>query len=368
MNTPHIQTLQWQGEHFHTMECATVIKDQTIQISGSITGNAHARPVQVSYELQLSAAWKIKTVSLRAETSPAFRLTMHQNEAHSWQLESGVPLEELKGCTDVDISLSPLTNSLPINRVELPVGGTREIMVAYIDVLSATWKPARQRYTRRETGLYLYENMDTGFSAEITTDPDGYVIDYPGIWRRITAERSREVAAADLFSSRLVSIQRNRQYPAPDLFGSIIGSWNVRAVTYLENGSREIAGEWHFARTLEGRAVQDVWIAPKKTERTPHTPLQDNRYGTSLRIFDEKESTWRTYWFNPVTGEADKLTACQKGDNILQEGRDAGGNLIRWCFTDIQRDSFRWTGEISTDEGKNWKMENEFFASRISKT
>jgi hypothetical protein len=41
-----------------------------------------------------------------------------------------------------------------------------------------------------------------------------------------------------------------------------------------------------------------------------------------------------------------------------------GGDLIRWVFTDIQPDAFRWYSERSADGGKTWRLEVEFFARR----
>jgi hypothetical protein len=81
------------------------------------------------------------------------------------------------------------------------------------------------------------------------------------------------------------------------LYEPLIGSWSVRAVDYLDDGSkREDAGEWHFGYVLEGRAVQDVWILPSRSRRTPDTPKEYNRYGTSIRSFHPKKKRWELTW------------------------------------------------------------------------
>ncbi len=41
---------------------------------------------------------------------------------------------------------------------------------------------------------------------------------------------------------------------------------------------------------------------------------------------------------------------------------------MRWCFRDINADSFRWTGEESPDQGKSWRVGAEFFGVRITDT
>lgn len=53
------------------------------------------------------------------------------------------------------------------------------------------------------------------------------------------------------------------------LFGQFVGSWDAKVFNYKPDGSTQILqAEWHFGWVLEGRAVQDVWIASKRELRT----------------------------------------------------------------------------------------------------
>jgi uncharacterized protein len=90
-----------------------------------------------------------------------------------------------------------------------------------------------------------------------------------------------------------------------------------------------------------------------------------NRYGSTIRTFDFNTKTWTIDWYNPVSGARDQLTVEKKGNDIVQSGSDADGNLMRWVFTDINADSFRWYGERSMDGGQTWNMEAEFFGVRM---
>jgi len=48
------------------------------------------------------------------------------------------------------------------------------------------------------------------------------------------------------------------------LYTPLLGSWEVDVVDYEDGGPRRTSkGEWHFAWVLEGRAIQDVFIAPR---------------------------------------------------------------------------------------------------------
>ena len=92
-----------------------------------------------------------------------------------------------KGCIDIDISLTPLTNSLPINRLQLKQNEAQEIKVIYFDLLAQQIKPATQKYTRLKDLSYRYENVPNDFEAVIQVDASGFVADYPTLFMRTAA-------------------------------------------------------------------------------------------------------------------------------------------------------------------------------------
>ena len=55
-----------------------------------------------------------------------------------------------------------------------------------------------------------------------------------------------------------------------DAYGWLIGSWQLNVLHYrgIDVSARGLTGEVHFGWILEGRAVQDVWIMPPRSERT----------------------------------------------------------------------------------------------------
>ena len=148
-------------------------------------------------------------------------------------------------------------------------------------------------------------------------------------------------------------------------YGWLIGGWHARVVDYRDGGSPIVSeGEWHFSWVLEGRAVQDVWIAPVRGQRSSIPPEFPNRYGTSIRSYDYQRRQWRVTWINPISGAYDVLWARRAGADIVHEGIDNQGRRMRWVFTDIRADSARWYGERSADDGETWKLEAEFFLKR----
>lgn len=147
-----------------------------------------------------------------------------------------------------------------------------------------------------------------------------------------------------------------------DIYAWLIGSWDLD-VRYYVYGGEEMKGEVHFARALNGRAIQDVWIMPRIADRpAPQTKI--DTWGTTIRVWDPALEAWRVTWINPASGRRDELIGRRCGDEIVQIGTHADGTPIRWKFTSITPDSFHWTGEALQPDGATWKMESEFRGKR----
>ena len=166
----------------------------------------------------------------------------------------------------------------------------------------------------------------------------------------------------------VLSVQgRSPEIPeSADVYGWLVGSWELDVFHYgIDVSSRGIKAEAHFSWVLEGRAVQDVWIMPRRTDRSGPPDKTCNMYGTTLRIWDASLQVWRVTWINPVSGTRDQLIGRWCGKDVVQIGTHADGTPIRWIFSEITADSFYWTGEALQADGKTWKLEGEFRARRI---
>ena len=59
--------------------------------------------------------------------------------------------------------------------------------MAWVSAPELTVRPMRQGYTRLSDRRYLYENLEgSDFRAELTVDGDDVVLDYQGVFRRVT--------------------------------------------------------------------------------------------------------------------------------------------------------------------------------------
>ena len=164
--------------------------------------------------------------------------------------------------------------------------------------------------------------------------------------------------------------------PAPEhadslkLYGQFVGDWDADVVTYSPDGaSHRGQGEIHFGWVLEGRAIQDVWMIPRRKDRVagaPTMPVAGNWYGTTLRVYDPGLNAWRIFWIDPGTNAFRQQIGRGQGRNIVQEGTTESGAFTRWSFVDITPSSFHWTGEVSSDKGNTWRTVVEVYARRAS--
>jgi uncharacterized protein len=158
---------------------------------------------RLDYELQTDAGfvtsrlfvtangdgWR-RTLDLRRSNSGRWSVAT-EAEGESRLPSPGGEVAPLTGASDCDLGLSPLTNTMPVLRHDL-LGADRsvEFLMAWVSVPDLSVHAARQRYTSLRDlpdrgRLIRYESLDASFTAELTFDADGLVVDYPGLARSL---------------------------------------------------------------------------------------------------------------------------------------------------------------------------------------
>jgi hypothetical protein len=138
------------------------------------------------YRLRWDQSWRIRAADLEVSTGRSTRsLSVETDGAGHWRC-SDRALSELAGCLDLDIWPTPFTNSFPIRRVQMKLGERTEFRMAWIAAPELTIQPRAQAYTRLSEQVYRFESLDgSGFTADLTVDDAGVVLDYPGLFRRV---------------------------------------------------------------------------------------------------------------------------------------------------------------------------------------
>lgn len=181
----HSRTLLWRRldvhglEHFRLNEGA-----EGVRLAGTILLAHKGAPLHVEYEIACGADWRTRRVSvLMAHGGEAREVELEADGEGRWR-RGGEEIAEVAGCLDADLSLTPATNTLPLRRLALAPGESREVAAAWVLFPELEVRRLGQRYTRLDDRRLRYES-DTGFSTTIEVDEDDLVVRYPPFWDRV---------------------------------------------------------------------------------------------------------------------------------------------------------------------------------------
>jgi hypothetical protein len=150
-----------------------------------VLDTAEDLPFAARFRIVCDGAWRVRSVEAGLVGDDR-RVALAADGAGHWRDGAGRPLPELEGAIDVDVSVTPFTNTLPIRRLELRAGQSADLRVAYISLPECTVTADPQRYVCLEPRRrYRYESLDSDFIREIEVDEDGLVVIYPGLFRRL---------------------------------------------------------------------------------------------------------------------------------------------------------------------------------------
>jgi len=171
---------EWDGpgiEHLELRELAgEVLADSVVVCSGQ-------SPFAVRYRIECDAHWRARRVTVDMIGSGRTLILAADGDGN-WTRD-GVPMPELEGAIDPDLTVTPFTNTLPIRRLRLSAGQSAEITTAFIEFPALTVVSNPQRYTCLVEGRrYLYESRAGDFRREVEIDRDGLVVTYPDFWQR----------------------------------------------------------------------------------------------------------------------------------------------------------------------------------------
>ncbi len=244
-STPVQHTLLWNGIAGRSLEhCQVESSDAGTEVRSVVVGGESDRLFRAAYQISVDADWVTRSFGLDYFFDGRRLHTRFEREADGSWLQDGERSERFLDCTDVDIALTPFTNTLPIRRLGLRAGESREISVIHCDPQDGGIRPLRQRYTCLSTSEYRYENVPNDFSATIQLDPSGFVLHYPGLFESAAVQVSMESTFP-------------RQDERMDALSFLIGTWRTQG-TVLRNGQAGPAG---FAGTdsyewiLEGKVM-----------------------------------------------------------------------------------------------------------------
>lgn len=166
-------------------------------------------------------------------------------------------------------------------------------------------------------------------------------------------------AAADSRRDMVSVLEAGAPHPslgeAARVWDRFAGTWDCDFGFHAADGKvTHASGELIVGWILDGLAIQDIWM----TYPAPGSGAE-RTLGTTIRTYDAKAKLWQVVFVAASFGTIITLDGGEEGDRIVLRGKQADGALVRWSFNDIRPDAFVWRGEISSDGGKTWFLQEE---------
>lgn len=184
---PNIIKAQWQNWAGDTVENLVLKKTnegilvESIIISRGMKDN----PTTIRYTLRCDSLWRVQKLNITSVETKE-QISLKSDGFGKWFDDLGTTINDLNGAFDVDIEVTPFTNTLPIRRLNLKEKNqTEEILVVYVTVPGLKFFVDRQRYTCLiPNKRYRFEQVDTQFIQDIEVDKYGLVLIYPNLFKR----------------------------------------------------------------------------------------------------------------------------------------------------------------------------------------
>ncbi|MBV9788705.1 MAG: putative glycolipid-binding domain-containing protein [Chloroflexi bacterium] len=183
----HIVWHRWEEpgiEHLYLREA-----HDRVVVDSMIVGVIDEQLMRLRYEVQCDAAYQFQAVHVQMLQPFQRTLTLTRSHDGTWRDGEQKILPEFADAFEIDLTVSPFTNTLPIRRLSPHIDQPVEILVAYIDLPAFSIRPERQLYTLTYTSsaynIYRFEQPSIEYTQDIRVDSQGYVIDYPGLFQRV---------------------------------------------------------------------------------------------------------------------------------------------------------------------------------------
>ncbi|WP_114818975.1 putative glycolipid-binding domain-containing protein [Chryseobacterium sp. KLBC 52] len=180
-----MKTLIWKGIFYQSLEYFNLQSDDiNYTVESKIIGCLEDKIYSIEYKIHIDKDWLVQDFLIESEINKVKRILTGKKIQDQWEINNVIN-PEINDFKFIDISLTPFTNTLPINNLKLSENSSQKIDVIYIDVFNHHIRPVQQQYTRTAVNQYLYENVETDFKAEISVDESGLVTNYPELFKKI---------------------------------------------------------------------------------------------------------------------------------------------------------------------------------------
>jgi uncharacterized protein len=122
--------------------CALLHTTEGWLLKGTVVGVLKdQQPLLASYEIQCDENWLTHRVQVDRTLGNDVKTLSLSVESRSVWRSSGQELPGVRGCDDVDLALTPATNTLPIRRLNLQLGCSESVIAAWVKFPELTVQP-----------------------------------------------------------------------------------------------------------------------------------------------------------------------------------------------------------------------------------
>ncbi len=173
-----IETVLWKSIPWPGHEAARLLEHG---LEGAAAFLDDGEVCRLDYSIVCDADWSTRSTIVHGWVGTREIQVAIEAAGGVWSL-NGTEQPQVAGCLDVDLNFSPSTNVLPIRRLNLAIGQSADVRVAWLRFPSFLLEPLEQRYTRIAEDRVRYESFTTNFTAELRVSANGMVLDYENIW------------------------------------------------------------------------------------------------------------------------------------------------------------------------------------------
>jgi hypothetical protein len=180
MNT----TILWHDRETLGVErCTLTSLESGFRFSGTVLCPVEGAPLQSAYTVIVDADWRTRHVVVHVEMPHTVADLVLTADGTGMWWRDGEALSGVIDCLDVDLGITPATNTLPIRRLHLRPGKGADIGVVWVAFPSLRIARRDQRYDRLSVSRYRYRSGT--YTAELVVDEQGLIRDYEGAWHAI---------------------------------------------------------------------------------------------------------------------------------------------------------------------------------------
>jgi len=177
---------RWQDWSGSDLQHFVIDETQTrIAVDAAIIATVDDERFAMTLAVICDPTWRVREVRAAIIGDNRGLHLTSDGEGH-WRDATGKTLDVASGAIDIDLPVTPFTNTLPIRRLNLKKGASADIRTVYITPPNFEIIVDPQRYTCLEPRQhYRYESLDSDFVREIEVDADGLVVTYPDLFKRV---------------------------------------------------------------------------------------------------------------------------------------------------------------------------------------